>query len=98
MAIELIVETDTGATVRYWRIVRAHWDYVARVGTIYVAGYVSKEARDAGKSAMVERLVLCREQGDTPNANELPFIEEPNRSAAYGALASLPQFAGAVSV
>ena len=63
---------------------------------IYVAGYASKEARDAGKSPMAERIIYC--QDAAASENDLPFIDEPNRAAAYSALAALPVFAGAISV
>ena len=52
MALEKSIEQPTGAVAIYWRVTRIDIDVDSKQVAINVAGYVSQEARDAGKRAI----------------------------------------------
>jgi hypothetical protein len=48
MALQQIIQHDTGAYSQYWRIVQTDLNYDTLTGKIVIYGYVSQDARDAG--------------------------------------------------
>jgi hypothetical protein len=55
MALQQIIQHETGAYSEYWRIVRTDLDYDSLTGEIVLYGYVSEAARNAGKSKLDSR-------------------------------------------
>lgn len=55
MALQQIIQHETGAYSEYWRIVRTDLDYDSLTGEIVLYGYVSETARNAGKSKLDSR-------------------------------------------
>jgi len=49
MALNQIIQHDTGAYCNYWRVVETNLDYNNKTGTITLLGYVSEEARNNNK-------------------------------------------------
>ena len=55
MALQQIIQHQTGAYSEYWRVIRTDLDYESATGEIVLYGYVSQAARDAGKSKLDSR-------------------------------------------
>ena len=55
MALEVAIETDTGAAAVYWRVIEVNLNYFAGVGAIALAGYLDQAARDKGKRPLEAR-------------------------------------------
>lgn len=49
MALLVDIEGDTGAVAKYWRVIEVNMNYFASVGSVALAGYISKAARNNGK-------------------------------------------------
>ena len=101
MALEQALELNgTGIIVRYWRIARVTMmfpSYAADGGPIVpdveviLHGFLSKEARDAG------RLVIFSETVKLDQANTGDALD-PMRSLAYAAVKASERFAGAKDI
>ncbi len=55
MALSKSVEIDSGAAATYWRIVRVDIDLIERKAWFALSGYLSAEARQAGKAAATQK-------------------------------------------
>jgi hypothetical protein len=87
MALSFSLETDVGVPANYHRITGLQSYYNDRCADVTVAGYTDKAARQAGKRPLTARTIRVsfEDVGD-----------EPGRLAVYGALKTLPEFAGSV--
>ena len=83
--------TPFGVDATYWRIQHGTIDYAALRLDIYVAGYLSQEARDAGKVALATRQLTFEGEYFIP-------VAEPTRAALYAAITAMPEWAGATEV
>lgn len=55
MALIIDIEGETGAVAKYWRVIEVNINYYASVGSIALAGYISKAARNNGKKPVDAR-------------------------------------------
>ena len=55
MALQQIIQHETGAYSQYWRVVKTDLNYDLNDGTIVMYGYVSQEARQSGKTRLDTR-------------------------------------------
>ncbi len=55
MALSKLIETDSGGTATYWRIIQVNADVVAGTAWFVLAGYRDEAARQDGKKPMMER-------------------------------------------
>lgn len=66
MALNKIIQHNTGAYCNYWRVVQTNLDYNNKTGTIILFGYVSEEARNNDKINLDSRtFVLNSDNFDT---------------------------------
>ena len=89
MALIKSIDTAEGVPAVYWRIVRVDADVNARAIWFVLDGYVSREAREAGRSAVLEK----------PFTVEMPEEAEPEsytRASLYAYVKEREAFAGAV--
>ena len=49
MALLVDIEGETGAVAKYWRVIEVNMNYYASVGSVALAGYITKAARNNGK-------------------------------------------------
>lgn len=75
MALQQIIQHETGAYSEYWRIVRTDLDYDSLTGEIVLYGYVSQAARDAGKSKLDSRTFDV--ESDDFNVYFVPVAVDP---------------------
>ena len=54
MALSATISLDSGVLVSYWKITRINEDFLGNA-EVYLGGFISKEARDAGKHALEYR-------------------------------------------
>lgn len=66
MALYKSIESTSGATASYWRIVQAHYDYSGSVITFEAHGYLDETARRSGRAP----LVRFEFTGLRPNADQ----------------------------
>lgn len=87
MALSIALETDVGVSANYHRITGLQSYYSDKCADVTVLGYTDKAARQAGKHPLIARIIRVsfEDVGD-----------EPDRTAAYGTLKALPEFAGSV--
>ena len=55
MALSKSIDTDIGAPAVYWRLPRADFNLIEHTAWYVLSGYVSKEARDTGKNAILDK-------------------------------------------
>jgi hypothetical protein len=55
MALNKSVDLDSGVTATYWKIVSFELNGFSTEAQIQLAGYLSKEAKDSGKSPLGSR-------------------------------------------
>lgn len=55
MALQQIIQHETGAYSQYWRVVETNLNYNSEEGEIVLYGYVSQEARENGKLKLDSR-------------------------------------------
>jgi len=55
MALLVDIEGETGAVAKYWRVIECNLNFFAGVGAIALAGYLTKQARNAGKRPLDAR-------------------------------------------
>jgi hypothetical protein len=55
MALQQIIQHDTGAYSQYWRVVETNLNYDSMEGKIVLYGYVTQAAREAGKNKLDSR-------------------------------------------
>ncbi len=91
MALSKSVEIETGAAVTYWRIVAINVDLVARKAWFALSGYISAEARQAGKSAATQKSFTM----DLPEDSE---PEDLGRADLYAFVKTQEMFEDAADV
>lgn len=89
MALSIEKSTHFGVAATYWRIVSANIDFVNNRMAVFVAGYTSEAAREAGAAPLLQEQVDF--QAET-------FIPDAPRSAVYSALKTLSEWSGASDV
>jgi hypothetical protein len=55
MALQQIIQHETGSYSQYWRVVRTSLNYDILRGEIVLYGYVSQQARESGKTKLDSR-------------------------------------------
>lgn len=80
MAFSKSLPTDFGIAATYWRIIGCQHDILSGNGTIYLAGYVSPEARAAGNKPI--------SNGTVPYENG-SFSMDDDREAIYKKLKAM---------
>ena len=55
MALQQIIQHQTGAYSQYWRVSKTDLNYVQKIASITLIGYVSSEARDQTMTPLDER-------------------------------------------
>jgi hypothetical protein len=55
MALLVDIEGETGAVAKYWRVIEVNMNYYASVGSVALAGYITKKARNDGKKPIDAR-------------------------------------------
>jgi len=55
MALQQIIQHETGTYSQYWRIVETNLNYETKMAEIKLFGYVSEEARQSGKTRLDTR-------------------------------------------
>jgi hypothetical protein len=55
MALVVDIEGETGAIAKYWRVIEVNMNYYASVGSVALAGYITKKARNDGKKPIDAR-------------------------------------------
>jgi len=55
MALQQIIQHETGTYSQYWRIVETNLNYETKMAEIKLFGYVSEEARQNGKTRLDTR-------------------------------------------
>ena len=91
MALEKSIETSTGTTASYWRIVRIDIDMTIRQVWFLLGGYYNSAARQAGKDRLIDRpFTLAIPEGMEP--------EDMARSELYAYAKTSEEFAGAKDV
>jgi|ETNvirnome_2_130_1030620.scaffolds.fasta_scaffold04011_4 hypothetical protein len=98
MALQKSIEYPSGVKAAYHRLVYMELDLENRVGRLGFLSYLSKAARDAGKTPVANAPTYFAIGG----ADTLwPFdaaSEEASMAEAYVALKALPDFSGAKNV
>ena len=89
MALQKNIDTAFGIPAVYWRVVEAREVFVEGALHIKLFGYLTKEARDAGKACIADIHVTF--EGDK-------YKPSMSREEVYGLLKTLPEFAGALDV
>lgn len=56
MALQQIIQHETGAYSQYWRVIRTDLNYESNEAEIELYGYVSEQARLDGKSKLDKRI------------------------------------------
>ena len=65
MALQQIIQHETGTYSQYWRVVKTHINHASKIAEVYVWGYVSEQARDENKRQLDERMfTVSSEQFD----------------------------------
>lgn len=91
MAMQITKSTTFGVDAKYWRIQNGVIDYAATRLDIYVAGYLDKDARDAGCTALATRQLTFEGPAFVP-------VAEPTRAALYAAIVAMPEWSAAIEV
>lgn len=89
MALSKLIDADTGVPAVYWRIVRVDADLKVRAVWFVVDGYISQQAREAGREPIMQK----------PMTLPMPEDAEPEsytRATLYAYVKGLEAFAGAV--
>ena len=89
MALSKSIDTDSGVAAVYWRIVRVDVDLKVRTIWFVIDGYVSHQAREAGREPVMQK----------PMTLPMPEDAEPEsytRATLYAYVKGLEAFAGAV--
>lgn len=92
MAIDIDILSESGVTLKYWRIVALQADYGSGIVTVSLAGYPSLDTRLAGKSPS---LVVSELFGAPAPIGAMPEdrdIFEPTRAGAYEAVMRLERW------
>lgn len=89
MALNISRPTSFGVDATYWRIISAQIDFGKNRMAIFMAGYTSEEARDAGAAPLVQEQVDFIAES---------FIPDATRSVVYDALKTLPDWKEAEDV
>ena len=82
MALKRSMETESGASVSYWTILREEIDHFVGTRTVRVGGFVSEEKRRAGKPALLA-LTFTFTADDFADCSDLSSVP---RSAVYAAI------------
>lgn len=88
MALSKAIDTNYGAQATYWRIIRVHFDVIARTVWFVLGGYTDAAARGANKTPL-------REQPFTMNLADNQTPEDIGRAEMY-AFAKTAEVSGAV--
>lgn len=86
MALRKAIETPHGAMADYWRIVEVNLNYAQRQAQVMVQGFVSEQARRAGKQALAGAQIVLE---------AAEFVPDGARAELYALLKAKPQFADA---
>jgi len=62
MALNKIIQHQSGAYANYWKIKETNLNYVSKSGSIVIDGYVSQEARNENKTPLMSKEVLATNQ------------------------------------
>jgi len=87
MALQQIIQHETGAYSQYWRIVNTNLDYENLSGEIVLWGYVNQEARENGKTRLDKRTFTVQDPDFTtyfiPSAIDPQDINQVKNSYLY---------------
>lgn len=76
MALLVDIETDSGVIATYWRVVAVSLDWLNKVGSVTLVGYLSEKTRRDGKTPLgAHQLPIS---GDAFNAFELDALNHAN--------------------
>ena len=65
MALQQIIQHETGTYSQYWRVVKTHINHANKTAEVCVWGYVSEQARNENKKQLDERnFTVSSEQFD----------------------------------
>jgi hypothetical protein len=87
MALIKSIDTEFGVPAVYWNIGEFQEDFKNKGTTVICYGYVSKDARDAGKQPL-SSVYLQISGGD--------YVADADRAALYPIIKQRPEFYGAV--
>lgn len=86
MALLIEKQTHFGIPASYWRIISAQIDFGRNEMKVFMAGYASEEARNAGANPITQEQI---------NFDAQSFVPDQPRNLVYATVKQLEEWAGA---
>lgn len=99
MALEKIIQHETGTFSQYWRIVRVDLNYLTRQSEVVLLGYVSDQARLANMKNLDSRNFSISDQ-DFDNFFNHQVLDQSTNPVrqSYLYIKGTPEFIGSVDI